>query len=394
MSLVALRLVEPKGFSREEVDLSTVGFDDAGHSLHSVLSDAGGFSPALAAFCIERFSKPEQVIFDPFAGFGVVPLEAALRGRLVAAGDHDPLAARVIAAKLEPADLAEVTLWLQHANLKRPVPLDPKFFRETFAPFYDINTFRELLALKLHLSEDSSRIGRFVQLLALGLLHGHSAGYLSAYSLPQVALTPKEQLDLNAKRRQSPDYRALTQRVIRKAATVLADGDLGVVARHRDKNKSFVANAQRVPCSAQSVDLVLTSPPLPGVRKKPHPRWLEHWFSFGVTDREPPPQEFKGLQDWLDFMNECLLEWARVTRSMRRVVLDLRALRVAGKLVQLEAVLAELVNTDFGRFFEVEASLVVSQKVRKLQSAGQPIAGERDEARLSQQHRLLVLRRK
>ena len=59
-----------------------------GHSLHEI-SYRACFKPALAAYFIEQFSKPGEVVFDPFMGRGTTPLEAALRGRIAAgAGVH------------------------------------------------------------------------------------------------------------------------------------------------------------------------------------------------------------------------------------------------------------------------------------------------------------------
>jgi hypothetical protein len=56
------------------------------HSLHEIPYCAC-LKPALAAHFIERFSKPSEVVFDPFMGRGTTPLEAALRGRVAAGAD-------------------------------------------------------------------------------------------------------------------------------------------------------------------------------------------------------------------------------------------------------------------------------------------------------------------
>ena len=52
----------------------------AAHSLHEI-SYRACFKPQLPRFFIERLSRPDEVVYDPFMGRGTTLLESALLGR-------------------------------------------------------------------------------------------------------------------------------------------------------------------------------------------------------------------------------------------------------------------------------------------------------------------------
>ena len=51
-------------------------------SLHQLSPYIGKIKSSIAGELIERYSKPGDVVVDPFAGAGTIPLEAATRGRI------------------------------------------------------------------------------------------------------------------------------------------------------------------------------------------------------------------------------------------------------------------------------------------------------------------------
>ena len=57
---------------------STANTED---SLHQLAPYIGKLKTSMASALVRSFSKPGDLIFDPFAGFGVVPLESLLLGR-------------------------------------------------------------------------------------------------------------------------------------------------------------------------------------------------------------------------------------------------------------------------------------------------------------------------
>ncbi|MBN8549925.1 MAG: hypothetical protein J0M12_11470 [Deltaproteobacteria bacterium] len=391
MSRSALQLVDSVPFTRKTLEVS---FDSSqnedSHSLHYSLSFPDSFPAEIPSFFINKYSRRGDVVLDPFCGAGATALESAVLGRTPYASDANPLAARVTQAKLEPADLTEVTLALQMLNLRRPIDL--KIYNEFFSPFYDIDTFRELLHLREFVHSTDTPTAKFLELVALSLLHGHTAGYFSAYSLPQVALTPEKQKDLNNKRHQTPDYRAVMPRILRKTASILRDGIPSVIRQQSARSKVFASDARDLSyIDSGTVNLIVTAPPLPGEPEFVQDLWLKLWFS-GIQSRSFADRLFSSstVEGWKEYMNEVLLESARVTRSGSRGVFVLRAARIDNKSILLDEELMNLVEENLSRYWEPESILVHHEKTAKLKDA----QAERDQRKVHQRNRVLVLRRR
>lgn len=73
------------------------------------------FSPAFARAAIDAFSKPGDLVLDPFVGGGTSVVEARLAGRLSVGSDLNPLAVLVTRVKARPhsrTELADVSRWV------------------------------------------------------------------------------------------------------------------------------------------------------------------------------------------------------------------------------------------------------------------------------------------
>lgn len=69
-------------------------------TLHQLSPYIGKLKSSIARDLISAFSKPGDLVVDPFSGSGTVPLEAALLGRRVLAADISPYAKILTKAKL------------------------------------------------------------------------------------------------------------------------------------------------------------------------------------------------------------------------------------------------------------------------------------------------------
>ena len=61
-------------------------------SLHQLSPYIGKIKSSIAGQLVDRFSKPGDLVVDPFAGAGTIPFEAALRGRRAFGADVSPYA--------------------------------------------------------------------------------------------------------------------------------------------------------------------------------------------------------------------------------------------------------------------------------------------------------------
>ena len=386
MARVALKVIE-NPFSKREVELWNETSGKTVHSLHHAIAVPDALRPEIPSYFINKYAPPKGVVLDPFCGAGAVALEASTLGRIMLASDSNPYYARLTKAKLEPADLTEVTLRLQKVNFRKPISLD--IYHQAFSSFYSLDTFREICNLRAHLLENPDRVSRFIELLTLGLLHGHKTGFLSVYTFPQVSVSPEEQEVINGRRGNYPDYRAVLARLLRKTAMVLRDGN-GSLYRENFANHVEVSDARNLAhVGTGSVDLVMTAPPLYGRTLNGSQEWLRHWFS-GISSRSLPKVSFPVLENWVDYMNEVLVELARVVKSNGRAVLVLREVTVQGGSIILDDVLHQMIAANLSRFWEAEGVVVQKQKPEQIRNSLKP----RAESKASHRERVLILRRR
>ena len=108
-----------------------------GHSFHPMCSYLASFPATLAHAFIARYSRPGDVVLDPFSGRGTTPLQACAEGRIGVGNDLNPFAHLLTASKVEaatrPAAMTRLTqlrlAWIADAEpwtaLARRVAADP-----------------------------------------------------------------------------------------------------------------------------------------------------------------------------------------------------------------------------------------------------------------------------
>ena len=72
------------------------------HALHPMCTYLGSLPAALAHDLVARWSRPGDVVLDPFCGRGTVPLQAGLERRIGVGIDRNPLAHLLTSAVLDP----------------------------------------------------------------------------------------------------------------------------------------------------------------------------------------------------------------------------------------------------------------------------------------------------
>src|SRR4051812_34485346 len=78
---------------------SSLDFDET-CSLHGVAPYIGRLKESIARSLVLEFSRPDDVIADPFCGSGTIPLEALLQGRRGVGADCNDYALLLARAKL------------------------------------------------------------------------------------------------------------------------------------------------------------------------------------------------------------------------------------------------------------------------------------------------------
>jgi site-specific DNA-methyltransferase (adenine-specific) len=88
-----------------------------GHSFHPMCSYLASFPAGLVHAFIARYTRPGDVVLDPFSGRGTTPLQACAEGRVGVGNDLNPFAHVLTAAKVDPPTKADVKTRLTSLRL-------------------------------------------------------------------------------------------------------------------------------------------------------------------------------------------------------------------------------------------------------------------------------------
>lgn len=282
-----------------------------GHSFHPMCSYLASFPAALAHAFIARYSRPGDVVLDPFSGRGTTALQACAEGRIGVGNDLNPLAHLLTAAKVDPPTRAELGTrvaglrlgWAADAAAwtalgesivaghpdgrvpaagsrggadsgTEPVPAE-------VAVAFHPRTLGQLLFVRSIL-EPSGRVDRYLAATITGILHGKSRSYLSELMPNTFSMAARYVRDFAARTSfHSPERDTFTlleqklrrlERQARPPSTGLALlGD----ARDAGSRARGLLRAGALPTQAR---LVVTSPPYLRVVKYGYYNWLRTWF--------------------------------------------------------------------------------------------------------------------
>ena len=313
----------------------------AASSLHEV-SYRACFKPQLPRFFIQRLTEPGEVVYDPFMGRGTTVVEAALLNRIPSGCDINPLSVFLTKPRLEPPSLRQVGERLGRVDWR-----DHDEFPEDLLVFYHPETLREICALKKYLlcrraDGTLDPVDRWIWMVGLNRLTGHSPGFFSVYTLPpNQAVSVQAQRKINAERNQSPPRRKVDECISRKTSRLLRDCDHKVreaLAPIASKAVLLTANSSSTPqFQNDSASLVVTSPPFLDVVDYASDNWLRCWF-IGVDAASVALTVPKKLDEWQKAMTAVFHEMCRILRPGGHVAFEVGEVR-GGKIKLEEAVL-------------------------------------------------------
>jgi site-specific DNA-methyltransferase (adenine-specific) len=392
-----------------------------GHAFHPMCSYLASFPAALAHAFVARYSRPGDVVLDPFSGRGTTPLQACAEGRIGVGNDLNPFAQLLTASKVEPAArpeartrltalrlawAAEADDWtklgqavVEHALLstgmddgRTPGPGIPaagsghgpdagdESVRPEVALAFHPRTLGQMLAVRSALRLDD-RVDRFLAAALTGILHGKSASYVSEVMPNTFSMAPRYVRDFVARTTfRSPDrdvFDGLALKLGRlyrhglpSAPGVALQGD----ARDVASRARAALRARALPDRAR---LVVTSPPYLRVVKYGYYNWLRAWacgFDPAAIDatlddahhREP---YLAFLRDVLSGMRPALTDDAVVVLVVGDVEPD-RGRRIADGIGLAEAVWEEAAQPEGYRLAGVALDDVhAARKMTKLWGA-------------------------
>jgi DNA methylase len=332
-----------------------------GHSFHPMCSYLASFPAGLAHAFIQRYTRPGDVVLDPFSGRGTTPLQACAEGRVGVGNDLNPFAHILTAAKVDPPTKADIKTRVASLRLawaasaaewnvladsivvdpgspviqvpgagSRPIaaqgrsgsssrskgpsgsiPIRPDATvpAEVALAFHP-RTLAQLLYLRAGLDPDD-RTDRFVLATLTGILHGKSASYLSAVMPNTFSMAPRyvrdfvERTDFHSPER---DVFTLLDDKLRRLyrQPVPANRGIALLGDARDAGVRF-QEALRSRGLPERARLVVTSPPYLRVVKYGYYNWLRLWLlGYDASAIDELLDDAHHRDTYLVFMREVL----------------------------------------------------------------------------------------
>ena len=249
------------------------------------------FSPAFASSAIRLFSKPGHTILDPYMGGGTTIVEALASGRNAIGSDINPLAVfitQVKTTKLRPGEKEKIVRWATKTvpKLKYNTPKEEKASILSDRRTKNLNVKR----------------GRFIKkVLAVALFSLGDIPTQNARDFVRCAILKTAQWALDGRRQWTSlsDFRLrLKENVFEMLSGLLEFEKAFSSPKASNVKKTIIqSNASRLHfyspfsnCDLKA-DLVVTSPPYPGIHV------LYHRWQIDGRKESPAPYWIAGCQD-------------------------------------------------------------------------------------------------
>jgi hypothetical protein len=238
------------------------------------------------------WSKPGDLVMDPFCGRGTAVFESLLRGREAIGCDTNAVAVCVSRAKADPPPLKGVLDRLR--ELEKACERAPRRVAQSefFKWCYHPDTYHQVAFLREELSWSGKKIDCFVAAMALGLLHGESHRTALCFSnrMPRTISTKPEYSVRWWRSRESKPPKRDAFAILTEVAAYRFASQIAPL-KGRIKRCDVRRAAQQFPDARGSVKLVITSPPYLDTTNYIEDQWLRLWFLGGEPS---PPRGNKG----------------------------------------------------------------------------------------------------
>jgi hypothetical protein len=313
-----------------------------GHAFHPMCSYLASFPAALTHAFIARYSRPGDVVLDPFSGRGTTALQACAEGRIGVGNDLNPFAHLLTAAKVAPPSRAQATTrlaqlrltwigvapeWITLAGQVAAAAGDPTCLvpaagsrsapgvgvervpAEVALAFHP-RTLAQLLFVRTTLRLDD-RTDRFLAAALTGILHGKSASYLSELMPNTFSMAPRYVREFAARTSfHSPErdvflgLSAKLDRLFRQGPpSVQGIAILGDAREVAPRARAALRELGR----PERARLVVTSPPYLRVVKYGYYNWLRTWFlGFDAREIDATLDDAHHREPYLLFLRDVL----------------------------------------------------------------------------------------
>jgi len=284
------------------------------------------FPPNVPNHFIKKYSKPGDVVFDPFSGRGTTAVEACFEGRIGIGNDKNPLA--YVLTKAQTSVPSRGRLLKRIAELENEyysVSATAEDFPWQIEMIFHPNTLRQIAFLRRKLAWKVHSVDSFIMAMLLGILHGHSEQYLSLPMPNTFSYSPnyirKYVQEHNLKRPQRDAFALLRKKLERCHEAPQRRG------------KAYLGDARctsRIP--DKSVDLIITSPPYTRLITYAKFNWIRLWaLGRDAVIEEKKLFRTESKVKYYDFMKQVLMNCTRVLAPDGKLVLVIGDVRERDK---------------------------------------------------------------
>ena len=274
-------------------------------------------------------------------GRGTTPLEAFLRGCRPLGNDINPLSRALLEPRLTPPTLDNIAERLDSIDLTKAKESFP-----SLEVFFHSTTLRQIIALKEYLLKREqtgalAQVDRWIRMVAINRLTGHSPGFFSVYSLPpNQAVSIEAQAKINKTRQQTPEPKDIVPRILRRSKSLLKDWTASAGNDHcRDLNATLTTEEAHAATGIPSgvTQLVVTSPPFLDVVDYQADNWMRCWF-LNIDSSTINIAQLRRVEDWQLMVTNVMKDLHRVLRPGGYVAFEVGEIR-NGTLLLEELVL-------------------------------------------------------
>jgi hypothetical protein len=315
-------------------------------TFHQIAPYIGKMKSSMAREIVEAYSSPGDLIMDPFAGSGAIPLESLIGKREVLCADTNPYAITLTRAKLmAPTSLKTA---MRHATQvldcavkgSRTVSLEqvPLWVRSFFHP----QTLREAIQFARIVRHNNDP---FLMACLLGILHHQRPGFLSypsSHLVPYLRSRrfPKNKFpELYAYRPLKPRLLAKISRVYRRPAKF--DSSLS--------RKCCKADVRHLRLKPDCIDAIVTSPPYMDALDYARDNRLRLWF-LGVNDYKRYDTRFGSIEKFSELMTTFLFRALRWLRGGGYCVCVVGEVNEKKRSIDIAHMIADIATKQVGGF--------------------------------------------
>lgn len=350
-----------------------------GNKIHEI-SYRACFKSQLPEFFINYLTNKGDIIYDPFMGRGTSLIQAQLMQRKPMGNDINPISIMLAKPRLNPPTINEVQKRLEIIDYANPTTINTDLLA-----FYHPQTLNELTNLRQYFLQKNmtlDNIDEWIRMVALNRLTGHSKGFFSGFTMPpNQAISVESQKKINAKLAIEPPYRNIKEIIMRKTKILLSE-----LPENYNQYDGICYNcpAHHTPnIDNNFVNMIITSPPFLDIVDYAQDNWLRAWFA-GVDIGAVPITILKKIEQWIDYMRLCFIEFERILKPNGYIIFEVGELQ-NGKILLEEAV----INAMNGLGLTIETIMINQQNFTKTAN----IWGVNNNDKGTNTNRLVIIRK-